>query len=245
MQSPTHRGVHRSISASSTKPSRRASSGAETLREYTNARTKERGSEMRERERAANAAGVSQKRNNQHQTQIFAYILFSVLFFFLGLRLFLVSLATGNYDYTQRHTRRNQTFRESHERACVVLCGVPVLFSVFVSILFTISYAIYVFVFFFCVYVCVFFPSGVSSTTTHTISFRPTPPDEHKHAHKMAITCIFILLFSRNPPIPIIISWHPTNTDTKIPQHPDTKRRKTTMTKTKKNKKKTTSVLSI
>lgn len=34
VQSPTHRGVHRSISASSTKPSRRASSGAETLREY-------------------------------------------------------------------------------------------------------------------------------------------------------------------------------------------------------------------
>lgn len=33
VQSPTHRGVHRSISASSTKPSRRASSGAETLRE--------------------------------------------------------------------------------------------------------------------------------------------------------------------------------------------------------------------
>ncbi|KRF79801.1 serine/threonine-protein kinase MARK2 isoform X15 [Drosophila virilis] len=32
VQSPTHRGVHRSISASSTKPSRRASSGAETLR---------------------------------------------------------------------------------------------------------------------------------------------------------------------------------------------------------------------
>jgi len=32
IQSPTHRGVHRSISASSTKPSRRASSGAETLR---------------------------------------------------------------------------------------------------------------------------------------------------------------------------------------------------------------------
>uniref|UniRef100_A0A034VME3 MAP/microtubule affinity-regulating kinase 3 n=1 Tax=Bactrocera dorsalis TaxID=27457 RepID=A0A034VME3_BACDO len=31
-QSPTHRGVHRSISASNTKPSRRASSGAETLR---------------------------------------------------------------------------------------------------------------------------------------------------------------------------------------------------------------------
>ncbi|XP_055921746.1 serine/threonine-protein kinase MARK2 isoform X12 [Eupeodes corollae] len=31
VQSPTHRGVHRSISASSTKPSRRASSGAETL----------------------------------------------------------------------------------------------------------------------------------------------------------------------------------------------------------------------
>ncbi|XP_067627699.1 serine/threonine-protein kinase MARK2 isoform X3 [Eurosta solidaginis] len=30
-QSPTHRGVHRSISASNTKPSRRASSGAETL----------------------------------------------------------------------------------------------------------------------------------------------------------------------------------------------------------------------
>lgn len=34
IQSPTHRGVHRSISASSTKPSRRASSGAETLRKY-------------------------------------------------------------------------------------------------------------------------------------------------------------------------------------------------------------------
>lgn len=34
VQSPTHRGVHRSISASSTKPSRRASSGAETLREF-------------------------------------------------------------------------------------------------------------------------------------------------------------------------------------------------------------------
>lgn len=33
VQSPTHRGVHRSISASSTKPSRRASSGGETLRE--------------------------------------------------------------------------------------------------------------------------------------------------------------------------------------------------------------------
>uniref|UniRef100_A0A1L8DKM8 MAP/microtubule affinity-regulating kinase 3 n=1 Tax=Nyssomyia neivai TaxID=330878 RepID=A0A1L8DKM8_9DIPT len=32
VQSPTHRGVHRSISASSTKPNRRASSGAETLR---------------------------------------------------------------------------------------------------------------------------------------------------------------------------------------------------------------------
>ncbi|XP_061514926.1 MAP/microtubule affinity-regulating kinase 3 isoform X9 [Anopheles gambiae] len=32
VQSPTHRGVHRSISASSTKPSRRASSGGETLR---------------------------------------------------------------------------------------------------------------------------------------------------------------------------------------------------------------------
>ncbi|XP_037894039.1 serine/threonine-protein kinase MARK2 isoform X9 [Glossina fuscipes] len=32
LQSPTHRGVHRSISASSTKPSRRASSGADTLR---------------------------------------------------------------------------------------------------------------------------------------------------------------------------------------------------------------------
>ncbi|XP_013100329.1 serine/threonine-protein kinase MARK2 isoform X9 [Stomoxys calcitrans] len=32
VQSPTHRGVHRSISASSTKPSRRASSGADTLR---------------------------------------------------------------------------------------------------------------------------------------------------------------------------------------------------------------------
>ncbi|XP_055379372.1 serine/threonine-protein kinase MARK2 [Condylostylus longicornis] len=32
IQSPTHRGVHRSISASSTKPNRRASSGAETLR---------------------------------------------------------------------------------------------------------------------------------------------------------------------------------------------------------------------
>lgn len=32
VQSPTHRGVHRSISASSTKPSRRASSGNETLR---------------------------------------------------------------------------------------------------------------------------------------------------------------------------------------------------------------------
>ncbi|XP_052563077.1 serine/threonine-protein kinase MARK1-like isoform X3 [Culex pipiens pallens] len=31
VQSPTHRGVHRSISASSTKPSRRASSGGETL----------------------------------------------------------------------------------------------------------------------------------------------------------------------------------------------------------------------
>ncbi|XP_059608365.1 serine/threonine-protein kinase MARK2-like isoform X3 [Phlebotomus argentipes] len=31
VQSPTHRGVHRSISASSTKPNRRASSGAETL----------------------------------------------------------------------------------------------------------------------------------------------------------------------------------------------------------------------
>lgn len=34
VQSPTHRGVHRSISASSTKPSRRASSGGETLRKY-------------------------------------------------------------------------------------------------------------------------------------------------------------------------------------------------------------------
>lgn len=33
VQSPTHRGVHRSISASNTKPGRRASSGAETLRE--------------------------------------------------------------------------------------------------------------------------------------------------------------------------------------------------------------------
>nr|XP_029708193.1 serine/threonine-protein kinase MARK2-like isoform X20 [Aedes albopictus] len=32
VQSPTHRGVHRSISASSTKPGRRASSGGETLR---------------------------------------------------------------------------------------------------------------------------------------------------------------------------------------------------------------------
>lgn len=32
VQSPTHRGVHRSISASSTKPNRRASSGAETIR---------------------------------------------------------------------------------------------------------------------------------------------------------------------------------------------------------------------
>lgn len=34
VQSPTHRGVHRSISASSTKPNRRASSGAETLRKF-------------------------------------------------------------------------------------------------------------------------------------------------------------------------------------------------------------------
>lgn len=34
VQSPTHRGVHRSISASSTKPSRRASSGGETLRKH-------------------------------------------------------------------------------------------------------------------------------------------------------------------------------------------------------------------
>lgn len=34
VQSPTHRGVHRSISASSTKPSRRASSGGETLRKF-------------------------------------------------------------------------------------------------------------------------------------------------------------------------------------------------------------------
>lgn len=34
VQSPTHRGVHRSISASSTKPNRRASSGADTLRKF-------------------------------------------------------------------------------------------------------------------------------------------------------------------------------------------------------------------
>ena len=33
VQSPTHRRVHRSISATSTNPSRRASSGGETLRE--------------------------------------------------------------------------------------------------------------------------------------------------------------------------------------------------------------------
>jgi MAP/microtubule affinity-regulating kinase len=32
VQSPTHRRVHRSISATSTNPSRRASSGGETLR---------------------------------------------------------------------------------------------------------------------------------------------------------------------------------------------------------------------
>lgn len=32
VQSPSHRGVHRSISASNPKPSRRASSGGETLR---------------------------------------------------------------------------------------------------------------------------------------------------------------------------------------------------------------------
>lgn len=34
-QSPSHRGVHRSISATNAKPSRRASSGGETLREST------------------------------------------------------------------------------------------------------------------------------------------------------------------------------------------------------------------
>jgi len=34
VQSPSHRGVHRSISASNPKPSRRASSGGETLRKY-------------------------------------------------------------------------------------------------------------------------------------------------------------------------------------------------------------------
>ena len=34
VQSPTHRRVHRSISATSTNPSRRASSGGETLSEY-------------------------------------------------------------------------------------------------------------------------------------------------------------------------------------------------------------------
>jgi len=33
VQSPTHRRVHRSISATSTNPSRRASSGGETLSE--------------------------------------------------------------------------------------------------------------------------------------------------------------------------------------------------------------------
>jgi len=32
-QSPSHRGVHRSISATNSKPSRRASSGGESLRE--------------------------------------------------------------------------------------------------------------------------------------------------------------------------------------------------------------------
>lgn len=32
VQSPSHRGVHRSISASNAKPNRRASSGGETLR---------------------------------------------------------------------------------------------------------------------------------------------------------------------------------------------------------------------
>lgn len=35
-QSPSHRGVHRSISATNAKPSRRASSGGESLRESTN-----------------------------------------------------------------------------------------------------------------------------------------------------------------------------------------------------------------
>lgn len=35
VQSPTHRRVHRSISATSTNPSRRASSGGETLRKFT------------------------------------------------------------------------------------------------------------------------------------------------------------------------------------------------------------------
>lgn len=34
VQSPTHRRVHRSISATSTNPSRRASSGGETLSEF-------------------------------------------------------------------------------------------------------------------------------------------------------------------------------------------------------------------
>lgn len=40
VQSPTHRRVHRSISATSTNPSRRASSGGETLSKFNHTRKK-------------------------------------------------------------------------------------------------------------------------------------------------------------------------------------------------------------